>query len=222
MAYSFDGSTDRIDWANVWDPVGNAISVSMWLYPTSSTAYALNIGDSSDDVGVVLRTYTDEKYIWLRSGSTSKYRGTATSTVSLNTWQNIVATDPMNDFGDYTEMKIYKDGSEVTYSDSNSQNGVTEKAAFSGDYSLGGKKIDDTRNYAGYIAELGVWDRVITSNEINLLSKGYSPLFVPNGLRFYVPIVRHLMDMTSGNYGTLDGTTVVEHPDVICPTAPIY
>jgi hypothetical protein len=218
MAYEFDGSTDRVDWTNTWNPYQNACSVSVWIYPRStSTGYITNLGESDDSAGVLIRLYDDEHIIWLRSGATSKYRGSLGGGVSLNTWAHLVGRDPATDFGDYTEMTIYKDGTEVSYSSGNSQNGVTE-SQFTGVHSVGGMKYDDSRCFDGYVCEYAMWDRVITISEKDALAKGYSPLFFPAGLRFHVPLIRPAIDVLSGNYGTLDGTTVVPHPpDILYP-----
>lgn len=86
-------------------------------------------------------------------------------------------------FTAFTGIHIYKNGTEVSYS--NGINGATE-TTHSGSWSLGGRIYDDTRMFNGKLCQVGVWDRVITAGEIANLAAGYSPdLAAASGLVFY-------------------------------------
>ncbi len=63
----------------------------------------------------------------------------------------------------------------------------------------------------GIIAELAVYNRLITADEANAHSKGVSCLHFPRGLIFYAPLIREVHDIVGGLTGTPSGTTVTEH-----------
>ena len=84
-------------------------------------------------------------------------------------------------------------------------------------WSVGGRNYDDARNFGGYLAEVGMWSRVLSADERAALAAGYSPLFFPIGLRHYAPLIRDPVDRVTGAAGTLDGTAVVDHPRIIYP-----
>lgn len=218
MARDFDGSTDRIDFANVYNPSGAACTVSAWIYPHTGgggDGYFAHIGETTTEgTGVWFRTWGTNQYVFGRLGSTAKYRTSNTNLVDDNIWQHVLTTDPDTDFTDATEISIYKNGTEVDYAAA--QNGSSE-SQFGGYYNVGARYSDDLRNFDGYVAEVAWWDRVLNAAEIAMLTAAYSALFIMNGLRFYAPLIRDLVDRTSGNVGTLDGTTIAAHPRIIYP-----
>ena len=76
-------------------------------------------------------------------------------------------------------------------------------------------------DYDGLIAEVGYWNRVMSASEVAQLAKGFSPLFVPNGLVFYAPLIGRYspeIDLMKGITGTVTGTSTVAHPRIIYPS----
>lgn len=70
----------------------------------------------------------------------------------------------------------------------------------------------------GDIAELAVWNRRLTADEHAMLgAKLLSPLFIPSGLLFYLPMIRDIKDLRSATALTVNGTTVSDHPRIIYP-----
>ena len=74
--------------------------------------------------------------------------------------------------------------------------------------------------FNGSIAEAGVWNVALNSDEIASLSKGFPCRLVrPSALQFYSRLIRNVMDIrnavTLSELGT--GTTVSEHPRIIYP-----
>ena len=106
----------------------------------------------------------------------------------------------------YAGVHIYKNGTELSYSVNT--NGASE-TTHSGSWSLGGRIYDDTRNLAdGKIAQVGVWNRVLTAGEIANLAAGYAPsLAAASGLQFYFKGNTASLTATPGGNGTADGTT---------------
>ncbi len=72
---------------------------------------------------------------------------------------------------------------------------------------------------SGSIAEVGIWNVALDSNEINALASAVSPLSVrPASLGYYAPLVRNLVELKGGRTRTNNNTaTVTAHPRIIMP-----
>lgn len=71
----------------------------------------------------------------------------------------------------------------------------------------------------GDIAELAVWNRVLSDDEVAILGADrFSPAFIPNGLIFYLPMIRDIKDLKAATSLTINGTTVSDHPRIIYPS----
>jgi hypothetical protein len=208
----FAGATSRIDWASPWTPSG-AMTLSMWL-----SADRVN---TSQGLWAVEKTGGgfDGIYFWLNGavgagrltfyieGGTDGYRSSANGVVPGDgTWHNYIVTwdgvvNPI------TGVHIYKNNAEVA-SYAAAQNGATPNA-FAGDWSLGGFKSVDNYNIDGRMAQVAVWNRVVTATERANLAAGYAPnLAAPSGLQFYFKgNTADLSNEIGGADGTADGTT---------------
>lgn len=75
----------------------------------------------------------------------------------------------------------------------------------------------------GRLAEFAIWNRVLTAGEASALGKGFSPLFSPNGLKFYSPLIGEKStepDLMFGTAGSVDaGVTKIAHPRIIYPSS---
>ncbi|MHC4542936.1 MAG: LamG domain-containing protein [Planctomycetota bacterium] len=220
MARDFDGDTDRIDYTRVWNPQGDPFSISFWVYRVGSNEYYyfFHVGQDNSNFGFVIGTPGSEgdgQLRLYRRGATACERTSVSATLGTNTWTHIVMTHD-GTFTDYTTMHIYKDGTEVSYT--SGANGVTEVSYTATNWSIGGRDYSDDRCLYGRLAEMAIWDRVLTTGEKDALAVGYSPLFFVNGMRGHWPLIRHQMDVFNGDAGTLDGTTVIEHvPTILYP-----
>lgn len=86
---------------------------------------------------------------------------------------------------------------------------------------IGAANVSGLADYVdGAIAEVGIWNAILTSAEMLTLSKGYSPLFVrPQNLVHYFPLVRSNIDVVGGLALTpINSPTVRAHPRVIYPS----
>ena len=72
----------------------------------------------------------------------------------------------------------------------------------------------------GAIAEVGIWNAILTPAEMAILNKGYSPLFVrPANLVHYLPLIRNNNDIVGGMALTpINNPTVRAHPPIIYPS----
>lgn len=216
MARNFNGSTDRIDYANPVNPYQRPVSISAWIIPSSiaQNGYIVNLhltGDSSFGVGLRMEDSGD-RISFYRIGSTNKYRRSANLGMDTTTWQHVCVTDLGTDFTDATEITLYYQGSEPSYS--STQNGVTETSTVGGSLSVGNRIYDDNnRAFSGIVAEVAWWDRSLSQDEVEALAAKISPLTMPQSLVFYADLVRDQRAYIGGN-GTLDGTTVTSHVPV--------
>lgn len=230
MARDFDGTDDRIDWANVFTTSGQALTIACWLYPDSlnqaNQQYIFNgsvgggagtvfdIQDNSSDAGGL-------RFVRI-TDATAKFRNSSTGTLTTGTWQHVLVTDDGSLTG--TNTRMYRDGTEVAYGGNGNGSG-TESTA-NGLWNVGGRSADNVRNLNGRLAEMAVWNRVLGADEITALGKGWSPLFFPNGLRFYTPLWGNT---TESNYLGAASTTTVgtikqDHPQksLIYPQRPRF
>lgn len=70
-------------------------------------------------------------------------------------------------------------------------------------------------HFGGQVAECGIWNIVLSNDEIASLAKGMSCDKVrPQSLRFYAPLVRDIADYSRGLTLTNNSTTVADHPRI--------
>ena len=81
-----------------------------------------------------------------------------------------------------------------------------------------GSRTGGLNNWDGWLAEFAVWYGVLlNADQADYLTvDGGSPLFFPNGLICYVPMVRDVVDR-EGAVPTVTGTAVQVHPRIIYP-----
>ena len=66
----------------------------------------------------------------------------------------------------------------------------------------------------GRIAELAIYNRVITPAEALIHNAGYTTNHFPHGRIFCAPLIREVHDIAGGLTGTITGTTVSDHPRI--------
>lgn len=81
-----------------------------------------------------------------------------------------------------------------------------------------GNRADFTTGMVGDLWEIGVWNRILTLDEIRALAlRRFSPLFFPVGLVEYIPCIRDNISRVRAA-PTLTGTTVATHRRMIYPS----
>lgn len=226
MARDFNGTTDRIDYGNVFDPSSNANGWTWagWVFPDNvnrATAQYFWTAHTSGDtnVGSIAQIANNGAgsgalVMTIQRATTATSRTSNSSSLSASAWSHVAYT--WSGGTAQTTCKMYVNGTEVGYA--TGADGVGAVLASVGSHSLGGRIFDDNRNFDGREAECGLWDVVLTAAEIAVLAARVAPILVqPSALQFYWPIVRGQQDAIAGQGGTLDGTTVVDHPRIIYP-----
>lgn len=80
-------------------------------------------------------------------------------------------------------------------------------------------------NFEGDEAEIGFYDRGLSSSEISFLYNGgayRSPLFIPSGLISYLDLIDDIEDTVGGFTFVNNGTVVSPHPTVLYPFNPAF
>lgn len=68
--------------------------------------------------------------------------------------------------------------------------------------------------FDGRLAEVSMWNRILTSTEAASLGAGISPRAIPDGLVFYTPLANGEAELIKGAVATVTGTTNIAHPPI--------
>ena len=177
--YSFDGTNDRVSITGAaLKAISGSFSVSLWMKDDSSTeAFAHCIGRGTWQSGAwhIQRDPNDRsgssgnsvRLLMFSSGINEVYA--TTQVFGTGNWHHIVITYDSSDRG----MEIYIDGS----SEGTATKGDT--FATSAYETRIGEQPDGNRDFKGYIDEVGIWTRVLTSAEVTSLYNSGSGLAYP-------------------------------------------
>jgi hypothetical protein len=205
---SFNGTTNRLDWANIFNPKGSALTISAWMKGSSfGNNYFLCVNRDASNTGIAFSNiHSSGQLQFLRTGTTSLYRYTAQSLFSTGTWYHVLVTHD-GAINTYSSIHIYVNGTECSYTGGGGQNGASEHD-HSSTWSVGGRVQDDIRNFNGLLAQVAVWDAVLSAGNIGSLAAGAAPSTLPTNLRFYYPgNTDPLTDTVTEKDATADGST---------------
>jgi Concanavalin A-like lectin/glucanases superfamily len=135
---------------------------------------------------------------------------------SLNDWHHLLVTYDRALTSNVPV--IYVDGVAQTLTTLTSPSG-TASTSTTVPLTVGNRHPDMTSNrgWAGRLAEVAIWDRLLTASEAHLLGLGYSPLFLPDGLVSYEPMVRSNVNRRRAA-STVLGTTIAPHTRIRLPS----
>lgn len=136
--------------------------------------------------------------------------------VTLNAWFHILGT-----FTSDTSRKVYRDGSN-TATNATNVTALTDFDRINIGYT---GQLAPGEYWDGDLAEVAVWDVVLTDAEALMLAFADSPLQVrPASLIMHFPLVRDLSCRISGLVlgTTASAPTVVAHPRIFMPVSPRY
>jgi hypothetical protein len=205
----FNGTTDRIDWTNIFDFRYTPITLSFWCKVTGAPAKderifnIYSLGNTHAGI-IVYFEKTSGKLFFVKVGSGGNLgRGTSASAITSGVWENCVITHDGSTSG--LAVRIYRNGLELACTYHSDANG---EYAEDGSWSIGGEIFGDTYNVPGNICQFAAWNRVLGDGEIANLGAGYSPSVYPVNLRFYFKgDTVSLQDEITGTVGVADGTT---------------
>jgi hypothetical protein len=217
MSFSFNGSTDRIDWAAVADLTAHALTISAWVYSDGQAGnadYITAIQNSADNgTGIVLSLVSGVAPQLSRNGTTLLYKYATKDLFSFTgAWHHVIATHD-GTINDWTTIHLHIGGEEATVGAAG-QNGASEIAP-TGKWTIGGRTYDDARNFDGLIAEVGWWDAVLDAGHKAALAAGDAPSLHPDNLVFYFSGKADDLTAEVGGEGTADGAVYnAAHPTI--------
>lgn len=191
------------------------LTISAWFNPTDLAAnramVEVNVGVEAG-CQLLIRT---TGIIRARQAEASGLADSSSSgsSVSTGVWSHGAAV-----FASTTSRTVYLNGTA----------GATATNTIGGDtYTLltvAARYSASTRGeyFNGAVAEVGVWDVVLTADEITALSKGISPRFIrPASLKAYAPLIgRTSPEIELKGAGlTLSGSAAVDHPRIFLPNS---
>lgn len=189
---------------------GLPFSISAWVYPlinSSNQTLVSTHGTTSENARLRLRSNNWVEAItfdgsWNASRNTSGY--------GTNAWRHIYATFTTT----YTEA--YLDGDDGSWN-----GGSCDPLTGIDEITIGA--FDTSDHIDAYIAEVGIWEVATAEDDEEKMSQllhGYSPLFFPENLVAYLPMIRDAQDWM-GNSWTANGTiSAVDHPTGIIYPSP--
>lgn len=208
MARDFSISTDTINYSGV-PPISGLSTVSIVARcagdsDTVNFGTILNCVNGANNSGIAFGRNSTQQvmYFAVRNGSGN------------------LRTFPFNFDGIYRSVVMTFDGNaspkDVVYVDGVSQtiSGTTFQATTIGTPTVHQISAPSGGRWNGRLAELGIYDRVITQGEAESHSDGASCLRFRRGLIFYAPFIRDVTDFCRGLTGTITGTTVTAHPRI--------
>jgi concanavalin A-like lectin/glucanase superfamily protein len=163
---SGNGTTDRLDWANVRDfgTTPRPSSCFAWVYPTSVAAGLVHIWTAASTgpaQSVIFRRSADALE-FSHAYDTTGLRHVSGAVLTVNTWHAVGYS--YDGSATAAGALLYVAGAEVG-SYATTTNPVGTPRAANGVWSLFGRVEADTNNWAGRIRMPMVWDRALTAGE---------------------------------------------------------
>lgn len=216
MAYEFDGAGDHISFTKGAGATDlTTFSVSYNYIRDTMTGYRevyWSGGVWDDSFGHFVQHDTAGYMVFCAnwSGNTPRW-----SIANPDTnWHNEVIT---YDYSSSSAPVWYRDGSTQTVTTQVAPSGSGEPTKDTTALRIGAYSDGSGEYWDGKIAEFAIWNRILTAGEASILGDGFSPLFIPNGLVFYAPLIRSTPDFIGGGTGTVTNAVVFNHPKIIYP-----
>ena len=211
MARDFNGSNQELITASTTFP-GGPCTVAFWLYnDTTQASWSFVMDDGVDKISS--HTPWSDGIVYWDYPNISNGRVSTAWGARNGQWVHVGLTS-----NGVNAREIYFDGvSQATATASVTAPNITDTLAIG---SGGGLEYQDGRT-----AEFAMWTAKLSADEIGVLAKKFSPLFVnPTNLFAYFPLIGRTspeIELISGLNATVTGATTIEHPAIIYPTQPM-
>jgi len=161
----FDASTEKIDCGNTTSlSLTSAGTISAWIYATGDySGYPVIVSKenwATDRNGYTLAIRNDGYLALELADGTSSVHAISSSTVTTNAWHHVVGVWEVSS----NTLKVYLDNTAGSNT-SLTMTPVTNTYNFK----IGNDGAADDANWVGYIDEVGIWNRILTSGEISQL-----------------------------------------------------
>ena len=181
------------------------LTINCWFYPTldgygSGSLVELVENTASNHHLLALNTTTN-RVIY---GTGTPFFATSSASYTTNTWNMATAVG-----NSATSRTVYLNAA-------NSGTQTTSRTPTTPDrVCIGFSRTSgtDVPNYEGYLAEVAIWNVVLTTNELTSLYRGARANQIrPQALKFYMPLVRNIYDATASTTSITSGFTA--NPEV--------
>lgn len=201
----------------------NAFTWAAWVFTESSglgttVGHLFSKGPSVAAIYKRLRITGQTRLI--ASVTRSPVSSSAQSTdgaLSIGAWVHIAMT-----YSDADGVRLYRNGLECGYASRSAGSGSATPDHGASLFLF--NVPDGSMTFDGRLAEVGLWNRVLTTGEISLLAtRGYSPVLLRAGLAGawrLSGIAAPEPDPVHNNNATVYGTTSANHPPGIIATLP--
>jgi hypothetical protein len=183
-----------------------------WVYPTSfattSTIVSIGSGASSGESWRLGIDTSGQGFVdKLFTGASPSGVSRMASAMTVNTWNQLTGV-----FTSDTSRTVWQNASAATVDTTS----VTDFTVNRTSIGIQAGNLSAPRPAAARIAEVAIWNIALSSDDINALSKGFSPQLVrPQNLVLYVPLIRNVGDLRNSLALTTTGTTVADHPRIL-------
>jgi hypothetical protein len=173
------GNNEKL--TRTYQPTGD-FSISCW---TNTGTLALNgtlvghfQGSGVNSFQWVIRSQNsgDIYFRWWDSAANDSSAVSPSSTVASSTTYHLVLTVDVSAGG--SGIKVYKNGTEVGMT-SFTSNATSKSGTNTEPWSIGMLSNNTSANYPGWVDEVGVWERVLTSDEVTELYNAGAGLAYP-------------------------------------------
>ncbi|HYT44678.1 MAG TPA: LamG domain-containing protein [Methylomirabilota bacterium] len=214
MSRTFNGSSDHISCGSSTTLIAPALSVFCWINPTSLTnafsaifnRLASNSVNTNGDYFLHVKSNGKLALGACLSTGTSTYDGTGGQTITTGSWYHIGFTspNPSDHVTGYVNgiLDDFRNGGNGNFATTSVQNFI-----------LGYNSYSAGLEFAGRIADVGVWSEGLTASEVASLAQGHRPFQVrPQALVGWWPLdglSSPEPDLSVNvNNGVLTGTTL--------------
>lgn len=208
MSFSLDGavSNSRVEYVSGITGTGYPMTIACWCYCTngifgsSSTPTYMNLISVSNSTkatshSIMFGAANINANTRVRAASSVNSGTPATATPATgrlaNTWVHVVGVFRSNSVTPH--RSCYVNGGTKT------NNSTARSTTNLVDFVAGATGGLLTREFEGYLAEVGIWNKTLTDDDALALSRGAKPTMVqPEYLVHYVPFIQNTNDIVFG------------------------
>ena len=209
MAFSFNGSSSYIE-ATSTPVTAEPFTMVCWFNPTnvSTDGALMSIGNSagSNRFQMNMNGATGGDTIAISSVGASTATSSSTNLFTANTWHHAAAVCASN-----ASRTIYLNGVQ------GNPNTTPVTVAGVNNIMIGGRWQSGNRGFFvnAKIAEVAIWNVVLTNREITSLSKGFAPYLIrPSNLKFYNRCIQRSWDLSGSRVLTQVNITNFDLPRI--------
>jgi len=217
MARNFAAVSDKLTATSFTNPPTSTGTVSLWwnpaLNPGSSAVYRLWEFAATGKELTILHFSNNNFYCgWSGFVGDDRAVFSTSGLFTSGTWINVIMTW---DTGASPHTQVYFNNVVK-----GNKTGTLDTGTGFSQYTLGNSFFGNNTNASGRLAEVGIWDKVLSSDDRAALAKGYTPRLVQpaNLLMSHNLVGSNLNSLVDNTVLSATGTSQYPHPRVIYPS----